>query len=108
MSIYRGPADCVLSDGTSMPVSVSLASEPGLLDGLVGTATSPNLPPSYLTATEVTLRLPDGRAPKFLITNMMGGTVLELVSTSLPGSPSSLGGLVDDAVAPIIRGQSVR
>lgn len=59
MSTYCGPAACVLPGGISMPASVSLTSEPGLLNGLVGTATSPDFPLSYLNATEVTVRLPD-------------------------------------------------
>lgn len=72
MFTYRGTADCALSDGTSVPVSVALAAEPGLIDGIVGTATSPNFPVSYLNETEVTLRLPDGRARKFLIKEQTG------------------------------------
>jgi hypothetical protein len=80
MSTYHGAANCVLADGTSIPVSVSLTSEPGLLDGFVGTATSRDFPLPYLTASEVTLRLPDGRARKFKKTNVLGVTVLELMS----------------------------
>jgi hypothetical protein len=80
MFTYRGTADCALSDGTSVSVSVSLAAEPGPLDGIVGTAISSNFPVSYLNATEVTLRLPEGRARKFLIRNRLGMTTMELVS----------------------------
>jgi len=80
MFSYQGTADCVLSDGTSMPVSVSLASGPGALDSIAGTATSPDFPLSYLNEAEVMLRLPDGRARKFLINNVTGTTGLELVS----------------------------
>jgi hypothetical protein len=82
MFTYRGPADCALPDGTSMPVSVRLTSEPGLLDGITGTATASAFPVSYLNATEVTLRLPDGRARKFLIKdkNGFGPIVLHLTS----------------------------
>lgn len=80
MFTYRGPADCALSDGTSMPVSVSLTSEPGILDSIVGTARSSNFPVSYLNETEVILRLPDDQARKFLIKNVVGTTVLELAS----------------------------
>ena len=69
MFTYQGVADCVLSNGTSMPVSVNLTSEPGLLKGLVGTATAiaPVFPPSYLNADEVTLGFPDGRARRFVV-----------------------------------------
>jgi len=81
MFTYRGPAVCALSDGTSMLVSVNLASEPGPIEGLVGTATAPAFPPSYLNAEEVTLRFPDGRARKFVVTDMLSGQVLKLMST---------------------------
>lgn len=80
MFTYRGTANCVLSDGTSVPVSVSITSEPGLLDSIVGTAISRNFPTSYLNETEVILQLPDGRAQKFMIKNVVGTTQLELVS----------------------------
>jgi len=59
MFTYRGPAVCALSDGTSLPVSVNLTSEPGPIESLVGTATSLDFPPSYLNADEVTLRFPE-------------------------------------------------
>lgn len=52
----------------------------GALDSIAGTAISPNFPPSYRNAPEVTLRLPDGRARKFLVTNVAGTTALELTS----------------------------
>jgi hypothetical protein len=77
---YRGRADCALSDGTSVPVSVVLATELGLIDSIVGTATSANFPVPYLNATEVTLRLPDGRARKFLIKNKLSMKTMELAS----------------------------
>ena len=80
MFTYRGTADCVLADGTSMPVSVRLTSEPGLLDGIVGTATAPNFPLPYLNQPEVTLRLPDGKARKFMVKNVAGFRTLELAS----------------------------
>jgi hypothetical protein len=78
---YRGVADCVLSDGTSMPVSVSLTPEPGQIDGMVGTATAPDLPASYLNAREVTLRFPDGQARRFVVTDVLQGQALMLMST---------------------------
>lgn len=80
MFTYQGAADCILPDGTSMPVSVRLSAEPGLLDGIVGTATAPDFPQSYLSEAEVTLRLPDGRARKFLINDVVGTMRLELMS----------------------------
>jgi hypothetical protein len=80
MFSYPGTADCVLPDGSSMPVSVRLASRPGVLDSIAGIATSPDFPLSYLNAPEVTLRLPDGRARKFLVTNVRGTTELGLLS----------------------------
>lgn len=63
-----------------MPVSVSLTSESGTLDGIVGTARSSNFPVSYLNETEVIMRLPDGKARKFMIKNVVGNMMLELVS----------------------------
>jgi hypothetical protein len=80
MFSYQGPADCVLEDGTSLPVSVSLRSESGLLDGITGTATSDGFPLPLLNAAEVTLRLADGRRRLFLIKNVVGTSGLELVS----------------------------
>lgn len=80
MFTYPSTADCVLSDGTSMPVSVSLTPGPGALDSIAGTAISPEFPSSYRNAPEVTPRLPDGRARKFLVTNVVGTTALELAS----------------------------
>ena len=74
MFTYPSTADCVLSDGTSMPVSVSLTPGPGAPDSIAGTATSPDFPPSYLNAPKVALRLPDGRARKFLVTNVVETT----------------------------------
>jgi len=80
MFTYRGTADCVLSDGTSMPVLARLTSGSGALDSISGIATSPDFPLPYRTETEVTLRLPDRRARKFLIENVVGTTELRLVS----------------------------
>jgi len=80
MFTYLGAADCVLPDGTSTPVYVNLASQQGLHDGIVGTATARDFPRSYLNEPEVTLRLPDGRARKFLVNDVLNGTRLKLVS----------------------------
>jgi hypothetical protein len=80
MFTYPSTADCVLPDGTSMLVSVSLIAGPGALDSITGTATSPDFLPSYLNAPEVILRLSDGRARKFLVTNVVGTMELKLVS----------------------------
>jgi len=80
MFSYRGSADCTLADGTTLPVRVSLRSEPGLLDGITGTATSDDFTLAFLKAAEVTLRLHDGRERMFLIKNVVGTTGLELVS----------------------------
>jgi hypothetical protein len=79
---YDGPADCILPDGNVLPVRVSLRAEPGLLDGLTGTATGAGL--AFLNLTNVRLRLPEGRERMFLVKDARFGRgtegSLELVS----------------------------
>jgi hypothetical protein len=69
MYSYQGAADCILPDGTALPVQVSLRSEPGLLDGLKGTATGGGVTFLKLAGAEVKLRLPDGRSRMFQVTD---------------------------------------
>ena len=76
--VYHGEAGCVLPDGAVLPVTVRLASEPGLLDGLRGMASGSGL--AHLNLAELKLRLPDGRERVFLVTNAIGTSGLELVS----------------------------
>ena len=79
---YRGPARCVLPDGTALPVTVNLRSESGLLDGLTGTAAGGGV--AFMNLAELALRLPDGRRRMFRVkdaafSNGTGGS-LTLVS----------------------------
>jgi hypothetical protein len=79
---YSGKADCILEDGTALPVTVNFRSEQGMLDGLRGTAMGGGL--AYMNLSEIKLRFPDQRERMFLVIDApvinQGGGRLELVS----------------------------